>query len=304
MLSLYKLEIFAAVVQEGSFSSAAKRLMITQPAVSQHVQDLENSLGAILINRRQRGAILTPSGETLYDYTRQILDLVAQAEAAVTNVENLTSGQLSMGATPGISGYLLPEWVKGFRERFANLNVTLQTAVTTDIVSGVMNSSYDLGFVEGELDSSNQPYLGKLPLREIELFVVVAPQHGWANETHIPIQHLHEQPFVTRQPHSRTRVWQDTLMSKYQVKPRIVGEFDNLEAIKQAVQSNIGISILPDYSVKREVESGFLKCLTLDEVPLSRHITLLWDKRHPFTPIARALLLQLNQQFPAIHALL
>lgn len=304
MLSLYKLEIFAAVVQEGSFSAAAKRLFITQPAVSQHIQDLETVLGTTLINRHRRGAVLTEAGRTLYDYTSKILELVAQAEAAVTDVERLASGQITIGATPGISSYLLPEWVSKFRQRFPNLAISLQTNITTDIANGVTNNSLNLGFVEGELDGVATQHLGRLILREIVLLVVLHPNHPLAQRASILPESLNNQPLLTRQPHSRTRVWIDSLLARYQIKPQIVGEYDNLEAIKQSVLANTGITILPDYSIEREVSMGLLKALPLDGVALSREITLLWDKRHPFTPVARAMLNHLQEQFPNIRTIL
>ena len=94
MLNLYKLEIFAIAAQTGSFSAAAERLLMTQPAVSQHIQDLEASLGAKLFARGRRGVTLTPAGETLHRYTQEILRLLAEAENAVTDVQNLASGQV------------------------------------------------------------------------------------------------------------------------------------------------------------------------------------------------------------------
>ncbi len=107
MLNLHKLEIFATVVRVGSFSAAAEQLLMTQPAVSQHIQDLEASLGTRLFERGRRGVTLTAAGEKLHDYTRTILQLVSEAENAVTDVEHLTSGEIVVGATPGVSVYLL-----------------------------------------------------------------------------------------------------------------------------------------------------------------------------------------------------
>ena len=80
MLSLYKLEIFASVVQYGSFSAAAAQLHMTQPAVSQHIHDLERHVGTSLFNRGRRGVTLTEAGTTLFDYTQRILRLVAEAD--------------------------------------------------------------------------------------------------------------------------------------------------------------------------------------------------------------------------------
>ena len=108
MLDLHKLEIFLRVVREGSFSRAAESLLMTQPAVSQHIADLEAQLGATLFSRARRGVILTTEGETLHGYALQILRLLAEAENAVTDVRKLSSAQLAIGATPGLSSYLLP----------------------------------------------------------------------------------------------------------------------------------------------------------------------------------------------------
>jgi DNA-binding transcriptional LysR family regulator len=117
MLDLYKLQIFSVVVQEGSFSAAAERLYMTQSAVSQHIKELEASLGRQLFQRGWRGVRLTSHGEILNRYTGEIFALVTKAESALTDIEHLTSGRVSIGATPGIGIYLAPDWVQYFRAR-------------------------------------------------------------------------------------------------------------------------------------------------------------------------------------------
>src|SRR5688572_17053691 len=179
MLSLYKLEIFAAVVHSGSFSAAAQRLYMTQPAVSQHIQDLEISLGTSLFVRGRRGVSLTSQGEKLYDYTQRILLLVAEAESEVTHVENLESGQITIGATPGVSVYLLPDWLQGFRTTYPKLNVSLETAVTTENIVGVMEHKLDIAIVEGELEKIQRKGLGSLTIRPVNMLVVVGADHEW-----------------------------------------------------------------------------------------------------------------------------
>lgn len=303
MLSLYKLEIFAAVVQVGSFSSAAKRLFMTQPAVSQHIQDLERSLGTALFIRGRRGVTLTTPGETLYYYTQQILALVAEAESHVTNVENLESGQINIGATPGVSVYLLPEWIQSFRARYPNLNVALQTDVTTQTVIDVLEHKLDIGFVEGELEQIQRKGVGSLVLRPVKMLVVVGNDHSWANAPSIKIQQLDQQPFVARQPNSRTRVWTDAILQANKVKPNIVAEFDNQEAIKQAIMSNMGITILPDYAVEREQANGNLVAISLEDVQLERELKLIWSEHMPFTPLTQALLKHMQAIFPQLQSL-
>lgn len=304
MLSLYKLEIFASVVQHGSFSAAASQLHMTQPAVSQHIHDLEKHVGTKLFTRGRRGVSLTEAGTTLHTYTQRILRLVAEAEAAVTNVENLVSGQLMVGSTPGVSVYLLPDWLQGFRKRYPNLGVSLSTNVTTEIVNDVLSHKLDLGFVEGELEDIHTEGLGHLVLAPIDMHLVVSKSHSWHGAKHIDIRELDGQPFVTRQQGSRTRIWIDHILRKHNVKPSIVAEFDNPEAIKQSVMSNLGVTILPEYAVRREVEAGLLYGLSIDDVPLERNLKLIWDTSLPYTPVARAFLQQLCTGYPSLESVL
>ena len=304
MLSLYKLEIFAAVVQSGSFSAAAQRLYMTQPAVSQHIQDLELSLGTSLFIRGRRGVTMTSQGEKLYDYTQRILLLVAEAESEVTHVENLESGQITIGATPGVSVYLLPNWLHGFRTKYPKLNVSLQTGVTTQNVIGIMEHKLDIAIVEGELEKIQRKGLGNLTIRPVKMLVVVGTDHEWAKRDSVTMDMLNGQPFITRQHNSRTRIWIDNLLQEHNVEVNIVGEYDNQEAIKQSVMSNMGVTIMPDYAIDRECKANLLHALAVEGVEMQRHVKILWDANAPFTPIARALLVYLKDIFPAIQQLL
>jgi DNA-binding transcriptional LysR family regulator len=301
MLSLYKLEIFNAVVQEGSFSGAAKRLLLTQPAVSQHVQSLESSLGTRLFERGRRGVQLTPAGETLYDYTRCILRLLAEAESAITNVEQLDSGQIRIGATPGAGMYLIPDWMRTFQSRFPQLSISLLTDVTAQIAAGILNHSLDLGFAEGELDDNER--LDRMVLQEVSQFIIVGQGHPWYAETAVPFAALNGQPFITRPRNSQTRVWLDQLFNRYSISPNIVAEFDNPEAIKQAVISGMGITLLPEYAIRREQKLGIIRALPVQNVVLQRALTLTWRRQESFAPVTRAFLTHLAGQFPQLLTL-
>ncbi|MEZ4681319.1 MAG: LysR family transcriptional regulator [Caldilineaceae bacterium] len=114
--------------------AAAGYLLMTQPAVSQHIQDLEIQMGTSLFTRGRRGVTLTPEGETLRDYAVRILELMAEAERAVTDVRKLASGYMIIEATPGVSVYLLPDFVQAFRAQFPQITLTLQTGITSQVV--------------------------------------------------------------------------------------------------------------------------------------------------------------------------
>lgn len=303
MLTFYKLEIFTAVIETGSFSKAAERLLLTQSAISQHISDLENSLGTRLFDRGPRGVKLTASGETLRDYTAQILRLVAEAQNAVTNINNLKDGQVSIGATPGVNVYLLPEWLKTFSSRYANLTVAAQTGTTDDIIAALLNRQLDIGIVEGEIEDHPAERLGVLVLRESDLYVIVGKNHPFCKLDSIAAEALNNQPFIARQSRSQTRIWSDAMLAQMNIQPRIVAEFDNQETMKQAVSSGMGVTILPDYAVRNEVEMGLLRALPVDGFSLKRHVKLAWNKDHLFTPTTVAFLRHLARSFPQIRGL-
>lgn len=299
MLNLYKLEIFSIVVQTGSFSAAAERLLLTQPAVSQHIQDLESSLGTRLFDRGRRGVTLTPAGETLHDYSRSILRLLAEAEAAVTDVSQLAEGQMTVAATPGISVYYLPDWIQAFRAGYPNLTVHSRTDITPEIVAALWAGKIDVGLVEGELDNSPAAEgIGVVELENVEQLVVVGPSHPWWGRQSLVCADLDGQTFVMRQRNSQTRLWLDSRFQAAGTAIHIAAEFDNVESIKRAVVKGMGISILPGYAIAAEVEAGSLAAIPVTDKPLQRTLKLLWNEENRLTPVCRAFVRHLLGYFP------
>ncbi|MFO7631993.1 MAG: LysR family transcriptional regulator [Caldilinea sp.] len=301
MLNLYKLEIFAIVVQTGSFSAAADRLLMTQPAVSQHIQDLEASLGARLFLRGRRGVTMTEAGETLHRYTQEILRLVAEAEDAVTDVQHLASGQVSVAATPGVGVYLLPDWTQAFRQQYPNLTVVVETSITARIVAGLRSGQMDIGFVEGELDGVDPEGIGVQELEVNEQFVIVGPKHPWWERESVSMEALAGQSIVMRQRNSQTRIWLDGELQRAGVQVQVAAEFDNVESIKRAVAKGKDITILPDYAVRNELEMHMLRAVPVEGSPLLRTLKLVWSRNAFFSPVTRTFLRFLARYLPALN---
>lgn len=288
MLDLYKLQIFTVVADEGSFSAAAERLYMTQSAVSQHMKDLEAALGRSLFQRGRRGVRLTPAGETLRRYAADIFALVAEAEAALTDVTHLRTGKVSIGATPGVSVYLAPEWIRRFHAHYPHLTVALQTGVTAQIVPDVLAGQLDIGLIEGELEGYQHPQLAWRELEEVEQLAVVGAGHPWAGRTSVTLEELHGQPMIMRPPGSQTRAWLDGALRPRGVAPRVVGEYDNLEAMKRSAAAGTCIAILPGYVVAAEVAAGRLHAVSIAGAPLRRTLKLVWDDGRHLGPVAGA----------------
>lgn len=304
MLDLYKLQLFTAVAEEGSFSAAADRYYITQPAISQHVKELEAALGQRLFVRGRRGVSLTPAGEVLLGYAREIATLVSQAENAVTNVAQLASGRVSLGVTPGIAVYLAPAWTQQFRAVYPRLTVAVQTGVTGEIVPEVRAGRLDFGLIEGELDAYQQPRLGWRDLAEIEQLVVVGAAHPWASRASLRLDELDGQSFIVRQSGSQSRAWLENALRPQGINPVIAAENDNLEAIKRSAAQGSCLAVLPGYVIEREVADGTLRAIPVEGRPLRRTLKLVWVTGNPFSPVARAYLAELAAHYPAITPLL
>lgn len=304
MLSLYKLEIFAIVVENGSFSRAAEQLYMTQSAISQHMQELEATLGTTLFKRGRRGVTLTESGEKLHRHTVDILRRVAEAESDVMNVAQIASGETHIGATPTIGMYLVPEWIRIFRSKYPNLTVSLRTDITDHIIADVLSHRLDFGIVEGELDDRRSPRLGVAVLEAIEWYVVVGQDHQWWDEKTRTIEQLNAMSFVTRHRDSRTRSWMDSIFRAQDVTPSITAEFDNPEAIKQSVISGHCVTLLPEYTVKRELDAGMVRLIPVTGTDMRRDLKLIWDQRLPFPPVAKAFLQTISPQYPVLNDLL
>ncbi len=303
MIDLYKLHIFDVVLQMGSFSAAAERIYMTQSAVSQHIKELESSLGQILFIRGRRGVTLTPAGETLSTYSSQIFDLLHQAENALTNVGQLTAGKISLGATPGVGVYLAPDWVQEFRAQYPQITVALQTGVTSQIVTDTLSHRLDIGIIEGELDGSQHVKLAFQVLEEVEQMVVVGFQHPFWDREQLNLSDLDHQSFIMRQQGSQSRSWLEEKLRVHSITPIIGAEFDNLESMKRAVTAGRCLAVLPSYVLTDEVEQHHLRVLPIKDKPLVRRITLIWEAKTPFSPITYAFLNYLADRYPILNAL-
>lgn len=301
MLDLHKLDIFLHVVRAGSFNRAAEGLLMSQSAVSQHIQDLEAGLGATLFERGRRGVSLTKAGDALHDYALRIFALLAEAENAVTDVRKLAKGQLAIGATPGVGGYLLPEAILGFRQQFPNLSVLLQTGITPQIANDLRLGRLALGFIEGELDKGDDVDLAVHPLEDVEQFVVIGPRHSWWTRPDLAIAELQGQSFIMRQAGSRSRVWLEQMLREHKIDPTIRGEFDNMESMKRMVTLGTCVTILPLYVVQEEIKNEQVHALPLVGAPLQRTLKLIRRRDQFITPIARAFLQHLSARLPALH---
>jgi len=287
LLTLHRLRIFEAVVSHGSFNKAAQALLLSQSAISQQVQQLESGLQVTLFARSPQGVTLTPAGERLHQHALRILGAVEEAAKSM-QAESPQQHQLAISASSGIAVYVLPPIMKQFQESHPTAALSLQTNNTHAVLEGVANGRYDLGLVAGGCNDLDDSRILAAPLRTFAYQVVVHPDHRWAKEASVSADALSQEPFVNRQADSRTRLWQERILAQHQISLNSTAELDSPGTIKYALLSNMGVSILPEYTVAREVERGELCALEIEGVALLRPLLLLQQKKQTPHPIRDA----------------
>lgn len=294
MLDLRKLQIFVQVVQAGSFSGAAERLLMTQSGVSQHIQDLERGFAAPLFERRARGVELTDSGRLLLGYAEQLLQIAHEAELALTTLTQNTHAAVRLGATPGIGTYVLPTCLTEFQGRYPQIQIDLTTRTTPQVLEAVQSGALDLGIVEGEPEPAD-PAVRVRRLASVPQWLVVGPQHPWWDRASVALDELPLTSLITRQRGSHSRLWLDQVLASAGLTVRIAAEFDNVESIKRATAGGKSATILPRYAFEQELAFGLLRVIPWRGIDLRRQLSAVWASVLPPGPAASAFLASITR---------
>ncbi|RDU97969.1 LysR family transcriptional regulator [Trinickia dinghuensis] len=245
-LNLDYLKTFVAVVEFGSFSAAADRLLLTQPAVSLQIRQLEKSLGTVLIERVGRVARPTTAGEELLTHTAGIDAAVSSAIAAVSRHKMEGMGRIRIGTGATACIFLLPPILANFRRKFPNIDMTVTTGNSAEIVKAVEDNMLDVGLVTLPVSGRS---LDITPVMDDEL-VLLAPA-DMPLPARITAAVLSTRPVILFDPGGNTRRVADEWFAKSGVLPKPVMSLGSVEAIKAMVGVGLGCAILPELAVRR-----------------------------------------------------
>ncbi len=283
-LNLHRLRVFHAVARRESYSRAAEDLHISQPAVSKHVLDLEEELGAKLFHRLGRRIVLTEAGRLMADYAQRIFLLADEARRALGELEGLERGRLTLGASSTPGNYLLPRALAVFRAKYPHLEISLDIMASHDVVDRILRQDLDLGFVGATFDAELhvQSYV------EDELVLVLRPGHPLATVRTIPREALETETFILRDVASGTRTVADAEIKARGITIRRMLELRSVEAVKQAVAEGLGISFISRYAVALEVRHKVLAVAADPRLRFRRPLVMISRKDARLSPAALA----------------
>lgn len=294
-MNLRQLEILVAVAKAGSFRQAAKKLRLSQPALSLHVKELEGELGVTLFDRLGRGVVLTEAGRLLEGYAVRCFALLDEARQSLEELRGVKRGRLVVGAstTPGV--YLLPAVIGEFNQKFPQIAIALEIANTREIERRVLANELDLGVVGGHLAGAGETCVEASLLDELVL--IVPPSHPLYGRREVAPSGLEGERLIVREEGSATRKVTEEAFRKVGITLAPAMELGNTEAIKRAVIGGLGVAIVSVHAVGHEVESGRLGMVRLRGVPIRRHFPILRRKTKRLGPAATAFVALLRNRF-------
>jgi DNA-binding transcriptional LysR family regulator len=274
----HKLKVFCTVAETKSFSKTSEIIHLTQPAVSLQIQALEEKYETKLFDRSSSTVTLTPAGETLYKYAKEILTLYTSAEKAIGKQTGLLKGSLSIGAGSNIGNFILPALITEFKRIHPKIKIYLLVNNSKRVIELLNAGNIDLGLVEG--DVSRQKMIVKKLLSD-ELLLIVSPEHHWAKKKEVSIAELAREPFILREPGSGTRQMIEKFLARHGITLhdlKISAILGSTEAIKDAVENGLGVSIISRWAVRKENRYGTLHLLSIKEEKMTRDFSLVMNK--------------------------
>ncbi|MDF7807682.1 LysR family transcriptional regulator [Pontiellaceae bacterium B12219] len=274
-LTFRQLEVFCAIARQGNVSRAAEDAGLTQSAASMALGELERQLGELLFDRMGRRIILNGNGKRLLPIATELLARAEELEQEFSAEDRALRGELVIGASSTIGNYLMPRLIAGFCAEHPEVKVRLKVANTKQIITDALNFELDIGFVEG---SCNQPEIDVSIWREESLVVFANPRDPLASRRPLRLRDLAKAQWILREKGSGTREIFEKAFLKKNSTLNIRVEFGQTEAIKQAVQSGMGISCLSRLALREKLENKTLVELPTPELDLQRNLLQITHK--------------------------
>jgi DNA-binding transcriptional LysR family regulator len=285
-MELAQLEAFLAVAEERSFSRAAVRLHRTQPAVSQVIRKLEEAVGETLFDRAARDGSLTAAGVLLRDYALRLLALRREASSAIDELKSLERGHLQLAANEYTCMYLLPA-IDAFRREFPNIDVTVQRMLASRIPEELSLRSFELGVISFRPDPAQ---IRSIAVYGDSLALIVSPHHRLAGKKSVSIRDLGNENFIAHNVASPLRRKVIEAFQRHRTRLHMGIELPTIEAIKRFVAMGNGVALVPHLTVARELETGDLVRIPVDELDVRRVLRLAHRRQATLSYAAKAFL--------------
>lgn len=277
----HSLSVFGSVVEEGSFSAAAKKLELTQPTVSFHIDNLEKFFGCSLFQRTSRGVNLTVYGETLLRYTSRMNSQLEVAQNHIKSMLEGSAGKITFGASTIPAEYIVPSLIAEFLRSHPDIQFSMQTGDTKTILGQFENGAFPIAII----GAHPGPDYTCFPLLQDEMVLVAHPAVASGLPATPELSDILSRPFISRRSSSASMRSVQTELEHLGVshtQMRIVLEVGGNEALKSAIINQVGLGFISKWAIQEELKASSLKIINIPGVNIARQFYVVC--REPLIP--------------------
>lgn len=251
---------------------------MTQPAVTFQIRQLEEYFNTRLFDRTHNKISLTEAGEEVFGYAERIIGLYNEMDNQIRKLTGDVIGMLVIGASTTIAEYRIPTLLGEFQLKFPDVKLRLKVSNTVGIVHMVENNEIDVGIVEAPVNNKNM--VVKVCWCD-QLMVICPPDHDLANAKSIEAEQVAPYPFIAREEGSGTRKVITTYFEQHGLNfsdLKTTMEFGSPESVKSAVEAGLGISVISETTLAKELKLGTLRAISL-KPPMIRPFSIVYQRQ-------------------------
>jgi DNA-binding transcriptional LysR family regulator len=286
MVNLNQLRAFYYVAKHDSYTVAAQKLFITQPAVTAQIKLFENFYGITLFNRKGRSLFLSHVGNLLFEKAEKIFALENDIEEMLTQIKEMDRGLLTIGCTKAYAKHIMPSIVSVFHRAYPNIRIILEEGSSMAMINSLKEFKNEI-IVVAQMDIKD-PRIQFVPFSQEEIVVIMAVDHPFSRKKEITFHDIENEPIILKGTGSGTRRKVAELYSDNKVVPNVFMESNNTEFIINLVERGEGLSFLVKPSVEQKVNEKKIVMHRLKDIRLFLDVSLGFSKINPLSPAASA----------------
>lgn len=280
-MEIRQLKTFWTLASTCSFSQTAELLSYVPSTITMQIKSLEEELGVKLLDRLGKKVVLTDAGQQFLPYATKILNDVEEAKC-ISSQHGELAGTVVIGADEVLCAYLLPALFKRFRADYPGVRLLFRPLSGQELKSSLREGHADVVFVLDEPINSKD--LHSEFLKDETFQMVVSPDHMLASRSALVIDDFHKQHFLLTEKNCSYRTYFDQSITKKGADALTELEFHSVEAIKQCVAAGLGIALLPEMALKKELSDGEVVALPWDLSDISFSAQMLWHREKWISP--------------------
>lgn len=294
-MEIKQLKAFLAIAEARTFTAGAKRVSVTQAAISMQIRQLEDELGLQLFTRTPRRVILTEAGEHLLERARTILLEHDAAVAEIAELGGIEHGRLRIGsASAEFATLQLPPILKGLKRKFPNAELTVSAATSQTLVDKIMHGDIDIAFVSLPVENSS---IATERLFSDEIVAIAHPMHPLARKRSITAAVLAAEKLILGERGGNTRRMIDDFFAAAGLKPNVVMELSRQEAVNQMVEADLGVGTAGAKTIADEIREGRLISWNIEGAEINWELGLARLRGGYLSPIAREFVALCKESF-------